>query len=163
MSARDGMLERFAAHAVLLDNGKRFEGHAELRTLFEDEVISVKAIFMPDAVRLADGQVVVEGPAHGDFKGSPIRFAYRFTSKATLSKPWRSRHMTIKANPTEFAGKRVLIRGGTKSKSAACPIERQTRGYFSEAAASRISRTRSARSLKLNGFVSSWTPLSKRP
>jgi hypothetical protein len=25
------------------------------------------------------GQVVVEGPAHGDFKGSPIRFTYRFT------------------------------------------------------------------------------------
>jgi len=25
------------------------------------------------------GQVVVEGPAHGDFKGSPIHFAYRFT------------------------------------------------------------------------------------
>ena len=75
----DRMLKPFAADAVLLDNGKRLEGHAELRALFEDEVIPVKAIFTPDAVRHEGGQVVVEGPAHGDFKGSPIRFTYRFT------------------------------------------------------------------------------------
>jgi hypothetical protein len=74
-----GMLKPFAADAVLTDNGKRYEGHAELRTLFEDEVIAVRAIFTPDAVRHEDGQVVVEGPAHGDFKGSPLRFTYRFT------------------------------------------------------------------------------------
>lgn len=54
-------------------------GHAELRRLFEDEVIAVKAIFTPDAVRHEGGQVVVEGPAHGEFRGSPIRFTYRFT------------------------------------------------------------------------------------
>jgi hypothetical protein len=47
--------------------------------LFENEVIAVKAIFTPDTVRHEDGQVVVEGPAHGDFEGSPIRFTYRFT------------------------------------------------------------------------------------
>jgi hypothetical protein len=46
---------------------------------FEDDVIPVKAIFTPDTVRHDNGQVVVEGPAHGDFKGSPIRFTYRFT------------------------------------------------------------------------------------
>jgi ketosteroid isomerase-like protein len=75
----DGMLKPFAADAVISDNGKRHEGHAELRALFEDEVIAVKAIFTPDAVRHDDGQVVVEGRAHGDFKGSPLRFTYRFT------------------------------------------------------------------------------------
>jgi ketosteroid isomerase-like protein len=75
----DRMLKPFAPDAVLLDNGKRYEGHAELRTLFEDEVIAVKAIFTPDTVRDEHGQVVAEGPAHGDFKGSPIRFTYRFT------------------------------------------------------------------------------------
>ena len=32
-----------------------------------------------DTARHEDGQVVVEGPAHGDFTGSPIRFTYRFT------------------------------------------------------------------------------------
>lgn len=74
----DGMLKPFATHAVLSDNGKRLHGLAEIRTLFEDEVIAVKAIFTPDAVRHEDGQVVVEGLAHGDFKGSPIRFTYRF-------------------------------------------------------------------------------------
>ena len=39
----------------------------------------MKAVFTPDTTRPEDGQGVVEGPAHGDFKGSPIRFTYRFT------------------------------------------------------------------------------------
>ena len=75
----DAMLKPFAADAVLVDVGHRLKGHAELRTLFEEEVVAVKAIFTPDGARRENGQVVVEGPAHGDFKGSPIRFTYRFT------------------------------------------------------------------------------------
>ena len=75
----DAMLKPFATDAVLVDNGKRHAGHAELRTLFEDEVVAVRAIFTPDAARREDGEVVVEGPAHGDFKGSPLRFTYRFS------------------------------------------------------------------------------------
>lgn len=82
----DGMLKPFAVDAVLSDNGRRHEGHAELRSLFEDEVIAVKAIFTPDAVRHEDGQVVVEGLARGDFKGSPIRFTYRFTLESNTIK-----------------------------------------------------------------------------
>lgn len=77
----DGMLKPFASDAVLLDNGKRFVGSAELRTLFKEEVIAAKAIFTPDTVRHENGKIVVEGPAHGDFKGSPIRFTYNFTLK----------------------------------------------------------------------------------
>jgi len=75
----DGMVKPFAADAVAHDMGRSHRGHAELRTWFEEEVIAVKAIFTPDAARYENGQVVVEGPAHGDFKGSPIRFTYRFT------------------------------------------------------------------------------------
>lgn len=75
----DGMLKPFATNAVILDNGGRHEGHTQLRTLFEEAVIPVQAIFTPDTVRHEAGQVVVEGPAHGDFKGSPIRFTYSFT------------------------------------------------------------------------------------
>ena len=82
----DAMLKPFAAGAVLLDNGKRFAGHAEIRALFEHEVVPVRAIFTPDVVRREGGGggdvVVVEGPAHGDFKGSPLRFTYRFTLTA---------------------------------------------------------------------------------
>lgn len=78
----DGMLKPFAADAVLLDNGKRFAGLAEVRALFEHEVVPVRAIFTPDTLRHDGGQVVVEGPAHGDFKGSPLRFTYRFTLEA---------------------------------------------------------------------------------
>ena len=72
------MLQPFAADTVVLDNGKRFEGNVELRALFEDAVVPVKAIFTPDSVREEMGRVVVEGPAHGDFPGSPTRFTYRF-------------------------------------------------------------------------------------
>jgi hypothetical protein len=75
----DGMLKPFAADAVILDNGHRYEGHAEVRALLEEAVVGAKAIFTPDTVRHEHGQVVVEGPAHGDFKGSPIRFTYGFT------------------------------------------------------------------------------------
>lgn len=73
----DSMIRTFAADAVFLDNGKRFEGQAEIRGLLKEMVVDLKAIFTPEAVR-RDGQaVVMEGPAHGDFPGSPIRFTYR--------------------------------------------------------------------------------------
>ncbi|QAY75603.1 nuclear transport factor 2 family protein [Sphingosinicella sp. BN140058] len=75
----DGMVKPFLTDALFIDNGKRFEGHAAIRKLFEEEVVPVKAIFTPDTLREDNGQVVVEGPAHGDFPGSPLRFTYRFT------------------------------------------------------------------------------------
>lgn len=83
----DGMLKPFVADCVVLDNGGRHEGHAELRTLLEEAVVPAKAIFTPDTVRHENGQVVVEGPAHGDFPGSPIRFTYRFTLEDDAIKP----------------------------------------------------------------------------
>ena len=75
----DGMMKPFLEDAVFIDNGKRYEGLAEIRKLLKDEAIAVKAIFTPDTVREEDGDVVLEGPAHGDFPGSPIRFTYRVT------------------------------------------------------------------------------------
>jgi len=75
----EGMLSLFTRDAVLFADGGRHEGYAGMRALFEEAVIPVKAIFTPDAVRHENGQVVVEGPAHGDFKGSPIRFTFCFT------------------------------------------------------------------------------------
>lgn len=75
----DGMLEPFAAGAVVRDDGAVHHGLAEIRTLLEEAVVTAKAIFTPDTVRHESGQVVVEGPAHGDFPGSPIRFTYRFS------------------------------------------------------------------------------------
>lgn len=75
----EGMLGPFAADAVVLDNGRRHEGRAGVRSLFEEAVIPVRAIFTPEVARRENGHVVVEGPAHGDFPGSPIRFTYRFT------------------------------------------------------------------------------------
>lgn len=73
----DAMVRTFAADAVLLDNGKRFQGHHEIRALLKEMVVDLKAIFTPVTVRHDDGAVVLEGPAHGDFPGSPVRFTYR--------------------------------------------------------------------------------------
>ncbi|OJU11689.1 MAG: hypothetical protein BGN86_04715 [Caulobacterales bacterium 68-7] len=75
----EAMLQPFARDAVFRDNGAVFQGRSEIRSLLEREVVPVKAIFTPDTLRNEGGQVVVEGPAHGDFPGSPIRFTYRFT------------------------------------------------------------------------------------
>lgn len=75
----EGMLKPFLQDAVFIDNGKHFEGQAAIRQLFEEEVIPVKAVFTPETAREEAGDVVVEGPAHGTFPGSPIRFTYRFT------------------------------------------------------------------------------------
>lgn len=75
----EAMLKPFLPDAVFIDNGKHFEGRTAIRHLFETEVIPVRAIFTPDTVRGEDGDVVLEGPAHGTFPGSPIRFTYRFT------------------------------------------------------------------------------------
>lgn len=75
----DGMMEPFLKDAVFVDNGKRYVGLAEIRRLLVEEAIAVKAIFEPDTAREEDGAVVLEGPAHGDFPGSPLRFTYRFT------------------------------------------------------------------------------------
>lgn len=75
----DGMMKPFLPDAIFIDNGKRFDGQAAIRKLFDEEVVPVKAIFTPDTIREEDGQVVVEGPAHGDFPGSPLRFTYCFT------------------------------------------------------------------------------------
>lgn len=75
----EGMMKHFTNDAVFIDNGKHYEGLAEIRELLRDEAIAVKAIFEPDTAREEDGNVVLEGPAHGEFPGSPLRFTYRFT------------------------------------------------------------------------------------
>lgn len=75
----EGMTKPFSPDAVLLDNGKTFAGQAAIRRLFNEEVLPVKAIFTPETMRQEDGTVVLEGPGHGNFPGSPIRFIYRFT------------------------------------------------------------------------------------
>ncbi|MDD1508947.1 nuclear transport factor 2 family protein [Pseudomonas sp. CNPSo 3701] len=75
----DGMMEHFHKDAVFIDNGKQHVGQASIRRLLENEGIAVKAIFEPDTVRDEDSVVVLEGPTHGDFPGSPLRFTYRFT------------------------------------------------------------------------------------
>ena len=79
-----GMLAPFAVDAVVHDNGSARRGRDEIRSLLEEEVVPVKAIFTPDAVRHEEGQVVVEGPAHGDFPGSPGRSVMRFVLDGPL-------------------------------------------------------------------------------
>lgn len=82
----DDMLKPFTADVVVLDNGGRHEGLDQLRALFEQAVLPVKAVFTPDTARYEGDRVRVEGPAHGDFPGSPIRFTYDFTLENEMIK-----------------------------------------------------------------------------
>lgn len=75
----DAMLAAFRADAVFIDNGKTLAGQSAIRALLEREVLPVRAIFTPDTLRAEGAVVVLEGPAHGTFPGSPLRFTYRFT------------------------------------------------------------------------------------
>ena len=75
----DGMMKHFTPDAVFTDNGKDFVGKAAIAKMLQEEAIAVKAIFEPDTSREEDGDVVLEGLAHGEFPGSPLRFTYRFT------------------------------------------------------------------------------------
>lgn len=75
----EGMMKYFRPDAVFIDNGKRHEGLTEIRRLLKEEGVAVKAVFTPDTAREDDGAVVLEGPTHGNFPGSPLRFTYRFT------------------------------------------------------------------------------------
>lgn len=74
----EGMMKHFAPDAVFIDNGKDFVGQAAIRKMLKEEAIAVKAIFESDAFREEDGDFVLEGPAYGEFPGSPLRFTYRF-------------------------------------------------------------------------------------
>lgn len=75
----EGMMKTFLPNAVFVDNGKLFDGEAAIRHLLEEELLPVKAIFTPETTKEDNGEIVLEGPGHGDFPGSPIRFTYRFT------------------------------------------------------------------------------------
>jgi hypothetical protein len=74
----EGMMKHFLPDAVFTDNGKSFVGQAAIRKMLKEEAIAVKAIFEPDTFREEGSEIVLEGPAHGEFPGSPLRFTYRF-------------------------------------------------------------------------------------
>jgi hypothetical protein len=77
----DGMLATFAPGAVVHDEGVERVGHDAIRAWIQSHIVAYKAIFTPDGWRQEDGYTVVEGPAAGDFPGSPIRFVFRFEVK----------------------------------------------------------------------------------
>jgi ketosteroid isomerase-like protein len=75
----DGMLATFAPDAVVRDDGGRHAGRAEIRAWINSATIAARAVFTPETWREQDGHFVVQGPTAGDFPGSPIRVAFRFT------------------------------------------------------------------------------------
>lgn len=75
----DGMLEPFAADAVVRDDGGRHMGRDEIRAWIRSATIAVRAIFTPEAWREEDGRIVVDGLTTGNFPGSPLRFTLGFT------------------------------------------------------------------------------------
>jgi hypothetical protein len=79
-----GMLKAFAPDAVMHDEGRAHSGHTEILALIQKNVIALQAIFTPDTQREEDGYVIVEGPTTGNFRGSPLRFTFRFTLENDL-------------------------------------------------------------------------------
>ena len=75
----DGMLAAFTPDAAVLDDGRRYGGHAELKGWIRTATLDNRAIFSPEAWREENGRIVVDGLAAGAFRGSPIRFTFRFT------------------------------------------------------------------------------------
>lgn len=80
----EGMLQPFANDAIVRDDGGEHHGQAQIRSWIQEATIAARAIFTPETCAEDDGIVVVEGPTHGDFKGSPIRFALRFSLEDDL-------------------------------------------------------------------------------
>jgi len=74
----DGMLATFAPDAVVHDNRAELVGHDAIRAWIQSDIVGTRAIFTPDGWRQEDRYTVVEGPAAGDFPGSPIRFVFHF-------------------------------------------------------------------------------------
>lgn len=79
-----GMLKAFAPDAVMHDEGRAHSGHTEILALIQKNIIALQAIFAPDTLREEDGYVIVEGPTSGNFRGSPLRFTFRFTLENDL-------------------------------------------------------------------------------
>ena len=75
----EGMVQPFAPDAVVEDDRNRHVGYDEIRSWIQQETLASRAIFTPDTLRHEGDHVVVEGPTAGDFKGSPLRFIFRFT------------------------------------------------------------------------------------
>lgn len=73
------MLKPFAPEAVVRDDGGAHEGRAGIMTWLQSAIMASEAIFTPQTVREEADQFVVEGMTAGKFKGSPLRFVFRFT------------------------------------------------------------------------------------
>lgn len=75
----EAMLTTFAADAVVFDEQEQRVGKAEILAWIQSATIASRAVFTPNAWRIQEGVVVVEGWTAGDFPGSPILFTFRFT------------------------------------------------------------------------------------
>ena len=76
----DALYAVFAPGAVVVDDGATFATEDELRGLIKNQIVGVKVVLTPisyDADRL-----VASGA--GEFPGSPLTFAFTFTTKDDL-------------------------------------------------------------------------------
>lgn len=74
----DGMVQPFAADAVVRDDGQQHQGRPAIRTWVQQATIAQPGALTPDTVCYETGRIVVEGVRTGVFEGSPRRFALAF-------------------------------------------------------------------------------------
>ena len=76
----DALYSVFAPGAVVVDDGATFATEDELRGLIKNQIVGVKVVLTP--ISYDDDRLVASGA--GEFPGSPLTFAFIFTTKDDL-------------------------------------------------------------------------------
>jgi len=79
----DGMLEPFAAHAVVKDEGRTRTGRRAVREWIEEVTEKYHPSFKAEEVADESGATIVTGLVSGTFPGSPVRLRYAFKLHAS--------------------------------------------------------------------------------
>jgi hypothetical protein len=76
----DALYAVFAPGAAVVDDGATFATEDELRGLIENQIVGVNVVLTP--ISYDDDRLVASGA--GEFPGSPLTFAFDFTTKDDL-------------------------------------------------------------------------------
>jgi hypothetical protein len=76
----DAMFAAFAPGAVVVDDGHTFDTEEKLRSLIKDQIVAPKVVLTP--ISYEGDRMVASGA--GEFPGSPLTFAFTFTTEDNL-------------------------------------------------------------------------------
>jgi NAD(P)-dependent dehydrogenase (short-subunit alcohol dehydrogenase family) len=137
--ALDALAQCFAPDAMVRDEGRVHQGTDAIVEWKREAGATYRYIAYPRSARNEGGACEVRARVEGDFPGSPVELAYAFTLAGG-----RIAALEIKvagepgfaADPREFAGRRVLVTGGTAGMGEVI-VRRLARGGATVAATAR--------------------------